>query len=166
MALDEFLAEYRRRCVASVAALLRESGDVTLGELGDLLAAVPELRRMTLAELFERPPPPRARPASAPLSAAAKVAGYLMDQATSAGLREARGLRVEVPSYAQLGERLGVPHDSVALTMAILKRRRVITVASRRVVVRDLRGLAVLAGRPTTRMPSAPYDGRSSATSE
>lgn len=156
MALDEFLAEYRRRCVEGVVALLRESGEVALGELGDLLAAVPELRRMTLAELFEVPPSLRTKPAPAPPSAAAKVAAYLLNQATSAGVREAHGLRVEVSSYAQLGERIGVTHDSVALTMAILDRRRVITVAPRRVVVRDLRALAVLAGRPPTRAPSKP----------
>ena len=99
MSHDEFLAEYKRRCLEGLVALLRESGNVTLADLRDLLTADPELRRMTLTELFEAPSA-LARPAPAPLSAAAKVSAYLLDQATTAGLRERGGLLVRVPSLA------------------------------------------------------------------
>lgn len=150
MSPDEFLAEYRRRCLEGVVALLRESGDVALGDLRDLLTAAPELRRMTLTELFEAPST-QARPGPAPLSAAAKVSAYLLDLATTAGLRERGGLLVRVPSLALLAEQVGATHDSVALTVSLFERRGLIAVRPRQILVRDRRGLALLAGRPIPR---------------
>ncbi|WP_143141471.1 helix-turn-helix domain-containing protein [Nannocystis exedens] len=131
-------------------ALLRESGDVTLADLRDLLTAAPELRRMTLTELFEAPST-LARPAPAPLSAAAKVSAYLLDQATTAGRRERGGLLVRVPSLTKIAEQVGARDDSVALTVSLLERRGLIAVRPRRILVRDRRGLALLAGRPLPR---------------
>jgi hypothetical protein len=148
MSLDEFRAEYRRRSLEGVLALLRGSAEVALDDLRELLAAAPELRRVTLAELFEERLLAPARPPPAPRSAAAKVAGYLLDLATTAGTREGGGLRVTLPSYAEIGDRVGATHDSVALTVAILERRDLITVCQQGVVVRDLPGLALLAERP------------------
>lgn len=150
MSPDEFLAEYQRRCLEGVVALLRESGDVALADLRDLLTAAPELRRMTLTELFEAPSTlPRSAPA--PLSAAAKVSAYLLDLATTAGLREHGGLLVRVPSLVQLAEQVGATHDSVALTVSLFERRGLIEVRPRQILVRDRRGLALLAGRPLPR---------------
>jgi hypothetical protein len=149
MSVDEFMAEYRRRSLEGVVALLREASEVALHELRELLTVAPELRRVTLAELFEeRQPPP------APRSAAARVAGYLLDQATTLGTREGGGLLTTLPSYTEIAEHVGVTHDSVALTVAILERRELVAVRPRGIIVRDLRGLAVLAERPPARPQS------------
>jgi hypothetical protein len=149
MSPDEFLAEYKRRCLEGVVALLRESGDVALADLRDLLTAAPELRRMRLSEFFEVRSTP-ARPAPA-LSAAAKVSAYLLDRATTTGLRQRGGLLVRVPSLEQLAEEVGATHDSVALTVSLFERRGLIAVRPRQILVRDRRGLALLAGRPLPR---------------
>lgn len=150
MSPHEFLAEYKRRCLEGVVALLRESGDVALADLRDLLTAAPELRRMRLSELFEVPST-LARPAPAALSAAAKVSAYLLDRATVTGLRQRGGLLVRVPSLEQLAEEVGATHDSVALTVSLFERRGLIVVRPRQILVRDRRGLALLAGRPLPR---------------
>lgn len=148
MRVDELVSEYRRRSVSSIVALLRASGGAALGELRDLLAQAPELRGLTLAELFAGPPGAPPRPAPAPPSAAAKIAAYLLDAATTAGRREAAGILVKLPGPAQLGELVGARRESVSLTLAILRRRNLITVHPRGVLVRDLRGLALIADRP------------------
>jgi CRP-like cAMP-binding protein len=147
MSSDEFVAEYTRRVQESVVALLRERADLALHELPGVLAEVPELRLVKLAELFAPPTATPSRPAPAPPSAAARIAAYLLDLATTAGTREAGGLWVRVPSDAKIGERAAATRESVALTLAILARRNIITAHSQRIEVHDLRGLALIAGR-------------------
>lgn len=149
MTLDDFLAEYRRRSVESIVALLRESAVVSLRDLRELLAEAPELRGVSLAEVFgRRPRGAPARPTSS--SAAARVAAYLLDLATT-GTAEKRGIMVKVPSHAAIAERVDAAPETVALALAVLGRRDLVTVYPRRVLVRDRAGLAVVAGRPPLR---------------
>lgn len=149
MTLDDFLAEYRRRSVESIVALLRESAVVSLQDLRELLAEAPELRGVSLAEVFGgRPRGAPARPTSS--SAAARVAAYLLDLART-GTAETGGVMVKVPNHAQIGERVAATRETVSLALAILGRRNLVTVYPRWILVRDQAGLAVVAGRPPLR---------------
>lgn len=158
MSPGEFLAKYKRRVQEDLVALLRERPSLVLQELPRVLAEVPELRPIKLAELFNPSVP--ARRAPAPPSAAARIAAYLLDLAATAGTREKGALSVSVPSDAKLGERAAATRESAALTLAILTRRNIIAVRPRRIVIRDLRGLALIAGRPLAQVRRG-HPGRS-----